>query len=400
MRWSEVWRIGLLPGALAGLIGGLAFGVTMAEMGLLPTIAQMVRLPTEIDAAAVGFVLLLVVGAVLGAGFGALVWYQRPGAGETLFWGLVYGTFWWYLGPLTLLPLLQGDGLTWDVNSAQMAFPVLLGLVLYGATTGLALVFLQWERHSPVITENFNGGTLLRGVLAGLLAAGLLGAALSAQGQLLASTAMPTGGSHLAAWLVTLAIGLLAGGGFALLYPRSTDGAGAGLIRGTVYGFFWWLVGALTLVPLFGGAGLPWSLDEVRVSFATLPGYLLFGAALALLYQWLCALVHLLFSDYVGGRDEEGVGTQGLRIVGQSVLAGLAGGLLFSLIMLRIGFLPNVANLIGAASAVAGFFVHLGIAVLIGTSYGVLFRRQSYEILARPWAGECPTASSGRFWGP
>ena len=146
MKWSGVWRTGLLPGALAGLVGGLVFGVTMSEMGLLPAIAQIVR----VDSAAVGFILVLALAAVLGAGFGALVWYQRPGAGETLFWGLVYGTFWWYLGPLTLLPLLQGEGLTWDVASAQAAFPYFLGLVLYGGATALAIVFLQWWRRGDV----------------------------------------------------------------------------------------------------------------------------------------------------------------------------------------------------------------------------------------------------------
>ena len=55
----------------------------------------------------------------------------------------------------------------------------------------------------------------------------------------------------------------------------------------------------------------------------------------------------------------------------------MVGGLLFGLVMFQTGFLPNVANLFGTTSAVAGFFVHLGIAVLIGTSNGVLFRRQS-----------------------
>lgn len=394
MKWSQVWRTGLLPGALAGLAGGLVFGVTMYERGQLPTIAQLVRPVTGIDSAVAGFILVLVVAGVLGAGFGSLVWYQRPGAGETLFWGLVYGIFWWYLGPLSLLPLLQGDGLTWDLASAQAAFPYFPGLVLYGGATGLALVFLQRWRRESAGALHARAGALWRGGLAGLLAAGLLGAALNAQGQLLASTAMPAGAPQFAAWLIILVIGLLAGGGFALLYPSPAGGAGAGLIRGTAYGFFWWVAGALTLVPLFGGAGLTWSLDEVRVSFATLPGYLLFGAAVALFYQWLGALVHLLFSDYEGSSDEEGVGTQGLRILGRSVLAGLVGGLLFSLVMLQIGFLPNVASLIGATSALAGFFVHLGIAVLIGTSYGVLFQHQSYDIgSALGWG-----VSYGFFW--
>ena len=60
--------------------------------------------------------------------------------------------------------------------------------------------------------------------------------------------------------MVTLVIGLLAGLGFARLYPSPTNGAGAGLIHGAVYGFFWWVVGALTLVPLFSGAGLQGSM--------------------------------------------------------------------------------------------------------------------------------------------
>ena len=340
MNWSEVWRTGILTGVLAGIAGGLVLGITMAKLGMLPAMGQVVR----VDTALVGFLLLLVVAAATGAGFGLLVWYQRPGAGETLVWGLVYGTFWWYLGPLTLLPLLRGHGLTWDVNSALAAFPVLLGLVLYGATTGLVLVLLQWRRHSSIVTRHFGTGTLVRGGLAGLLAAGLLGAALNSQGQLLATTAPSSGGSPLVAWLVTLVIGLLAGGGFALLYSNPPDGAGAGLIRGTAYGFFWWVVGPLTLVPLLGGASLTWSVEGVQSVFAALPGYLLFGAAVALFYQWLGALGRFLFSDFVPGGDEEGVGTRGLRIVGRSVLAGLVGGLLFSLVMLQIGFLPAVGQ--------------------------------------------------------
>ncbi len=105
-NWSGVWWTGMFPGLLAGVAGGLVLAVTMAGLGMLPTMSQLVR----VDTALVGFLLLLGVAALLGAGFGALIWYQRPGAGETLVWGLVYGAFWWYLGPLTLLPLLRGQG--------------------------------------------------------------------------------------------------------------------------------------------------------------------------------------------------------------------------------------------------------------------------------------------------
>ena len=390
MKWSEFLRGGILPGGLAGLAGGAVFGITMSDLGLLPAFAQLVRT----DSSLVGFVVLMVVAAIVGAGFGALVWYQRPSVGETLFWGLAYGVFWWYLGPLTLMPLLQGDGLTWDVSSAQVAFPFLLGHVLYGGTTGLALVFLQWRRYLRSGNLYVTGGAVLRGGLAGLLGAGLLGVMLNEQDQLLAFAAMVESDSVSVAWLPTLLTGVLAGFVFSLLYPHPAEGAGAGFVRGMVYGFFWWVLGGLTLVPLLSGAGLAWPLEEVRQSFVTLPAYFFFGTTVALFYQWFGALVRLLFSDFVVGSHQEGVGTQGLRIVARSILGGLVGGLVFSLIMLQTDFLSNVADLIGSSSSLAGFFVHLGIATLIGTSYGLLFRRQSYDVgSALGWG-----VSYGFFW--
>ena len=128
MTLSGFWAAGILSGATAGLVGGLVFGLVMLDTGLLPTVAQLVR----VDSPVVGFVVHMFVAAIIGAGFGVLVWHQLPSAGETLFWGLAYGTFWWYLGPLTLLPLMSGGGLTWDLGSAQEALPALLGHVLYG----------------------------------------------------------------------------------------------------------------------------------------------------------------------------------------------------------------------------------------------------------------------------
>ena len=390
MTFSEVAKTGLLPGALAGLLGGLIFGVTMSELDRMPEFGELLRS----DSSVAGFVVAIAVGSILGAGYGLLVCYQRPGAGETLFWGLVYGVFWWYLGSLTLQPLLEGDGLTWDVLSAQSEFPVLLGLILYGACTGLALLLFRWKSQARAHLMDVTTGALVRGMLAGLFAASILAAALNSQGELLTFASMTSNDPEIAAWFITLLIGLVAGLGYALLYPNPIDGTGTGLIRGTAYGFFWWVVGGLTVVPLISGAGLTWSLDDVRLVSAILPGYVLFGAAVVLFYRWLGSLVSLLFSDDFGSRAEEGVGTQGLRIIGRSVLAGLAGGLVFSLVMFQIDFLPNVADLVGSTSPVAGFFVHLVIATLVGMSYGLLFRQHSYDIgSALGWG-----VSYGFFW--
>ena len=101
-----------------------------------------------------------------------------------------------------------------------------------------------------------------------------------------------------------------------------------------------------------------------------------------------------LFSDAISRHDDEGVRTQGARAVGRGALAGLVGGLLFTVVMLQIGFLPSVAGLIGSTSALTGFLVHLIIANLIGISYGFLFRRQSYDVgSALGWG-----VSFGFFW--
>ena len=179
---------------------------------------------------------------------------------------------------------------------------------------------------------------------------------------------------------MTVFVGLLAGIVFALLYPRPTESAGAGLVRGAMYGFLWWVVAPLSVLPALGGSDLPWHVDDVREVFQTLPAYVLFGAAMSVFYQWLGVLVRLLFSDAVAGAEQEGIGTQGLFALGRGIVAGFIGGLVFTGIMVKTGALGDVANLVRVSSPASGFVVHLVIANIVGASYGLLFRGQSYDI--------------------
>lgn len=61
------------------------------------------------------------------------------------------------------------------------------------------------------------------------------------------------------------------------------------------------------------------------------------------------------------------------RRVVYGVLGGLTGGLLFGPIMAISGVLPYVAMLIGQTDEGIGFGVHMGIALLFGSWFGLIF---------------------------
>lgn len=239
-----------------------------------------------------------------------------------------------------------------------------------------------------------SAASLLKGGLSGLLAAWMLGAILSAQGQLDAFVGGMAPDSRAQLWLVVLMVGALAGIGFSALYPSPKESVGAGLIRGTIFGFLCWVVLPLSVLPELLSGTLLWRLDQVRGVFASFPAYVLFGAATAVFYQWLRVVLNVLFSETSAMGEEDGLGAQGLRAMGRGVVAGLVGGLVFTGIMVKIGALPRVAGLVDSTSPVAGFFVHLGIAVVVGATYGLFFRRQSYDAgSALGWG-----ASYGFIW--
>ena len=139
MKWTGVVDTGVPAGVAGGLAGGVVFGAAMVDLGALPSVASLVRVDSEV----VGFAVHMVIAAVVGGGLGVLVWHQRPSAGETVIWGLVYGTLWWFIGTLTLHPLFSGNPLAWDAVSVRGSFPALLGHILYGATSGLAIALIR-----------------------------------------------------------------------------------------------------------------------------------------------------------------------------------------------------------------------------------------------------------------
>ncbi len=55
------------------------------------------------------------------------------------------GLVWWFLGHLTLFPVLLGKPFVWTTEAATLGLPSLIGHLGYGAAT--AIVFMLFERR-------------------------------------------------------------------------------------------------------------------------------------------------------------------------------------------------------------------------------------------------------------
>ena len=121
-------------GIYGGLAGGVVFGAMMGMMGMLSMIGNMLGIPTAWG----GFVVHMLISAFIGGTFALLVHWTgwRAGVGT----GLAYGSLWWVLGPLTLMPLMMGMelGVNWNIGAIMQAMPSLMGHLVFGGILGWA----------------------------------------------------------------------------------------------------------------------------------------------------------------------------------------------------------------------------------------------------------------------
>lgn len=69
------------------------------------------------------------------------------------------------------------------------------------------------------------------------------------------------------------------------------------------------------------------------------------------------------------------------------VIGGLAGGIVFGLLMQMMGMIGMVAQLVGSSSPAVGWVVHLAISAFIGASFAVLLGAFSKTIVPAALAG-------------
>ncbi len=332
-------------------------------------------------------------GVVLGAVYGLLfALLARPRAGSPgagLLWGLGFALLMWLIGPAGLFPLLNGMPQMGMLDTARTHFPELVAYLLcFGMPLGLALgtwgalrpaadrVAFSWPR--AIVVGGFAGviggwafGKWMEQVNFYPLIAGILSSNDRALGV----------GLH-------FVIAVVIGASFGILFQRDVRHAGSSLGWGMAYGIFWWFLGPLTLLPLLTRQWPDWSYAHASDLFGSLVGHIIYGLLVGLIYAVIDRLWVAFFHDTDPlNREVEGPGTRTLQTLGWGALAALTGGLVFSLVMVQIGFLPRVAALAHGSSPLLGFVVHLAISALIGGTFGILFHY------------EAPTAGAGIAWG-
>ena len=139
-----------LVGGFAGLVGGLLFGFWLTHTGMFPALASIVGSTSSTP----GVAIHLASSIGIGASFGVLFARISRGTISSLLWGLVYGFLWWFLGPLSLMPLLMGMGLFWDAATISQSLPSLYGHLVFGGVMGVSYavvvddVLLVWGRDA------------------------------------------------------------------------------------------------------------------------------------------------------------------------------------------------------------------------------------------------------------
>lgn len=361
----SAWLITLFLCATAGLFGGLVL--------MTVTSATWITGP--------------VFGVVYGLLFVLLFSKHTTGAGSGLLWGLGYALLLWLAavtGPLVISAALASPG---EFQTNRDSFPDLVGYVLcFGAPLGLTLG--SRAAKSAADAPFSIGRAMVAGTLAGLAGGWVFGKWMAQVNFYPLIAGLMGSHSRMLGESLHFLFAVVIGVSFAFLFQREVRGLGSSMTCGVAYGIFWWFLGPLTILPLWMRRRPDWSNEHASDLFGSLVGHILYGVAIGLIYAAIDRLwVRFMTDSDPIRREPEGPGVRLIRAVEWGAAAGIAGGLLYAIVLAATGSWGQIASVAGGMSPVAGFALHILISILLGASYGILFQR------------EAPNVVSGIAWG-
>ena len=325
----------------------------------------------------------MVIGGAFGVFFGIFLVRRATSAGAGLIWGLAAAFLMWLVAPTGLLPLFtRGAHSMAELGDTRDQFPLLVGyLVCLGMPVGLVLGIRGAVRSDTADTQSNWTRAMVAGGLAGLLGGFIFDRWMSAGEFFPLLSGLSDLPSRTSSLTVQFLIAVLMGVIFGLLFQRDVRSYGSCMGWGVGYATLWWFLGPLTLFPLFSRTPLDWSSESASAMFGALVGHILYGLILGVSYATLDKIwVRLFIQSDPLNREAHGPGLRVLQSLGWGALAGLAGGIVSSPIMLKTGVLTKVAGVDTSFTNSHGLLVHLLVSALIGMTFGLLFRNESSNL--------------------
>jgi uncharacterized membrane protein YagU involved in acid resistance len=288
------WGRAVVAGGLAGTLSGLIFSRWMYEGDFFPLLAGFGELSSRHTAVIFHFAIALLIGAT----FGLLFQRDIHSYGSSMGWGLGYAMLWWFLGQLTLLPVLSGKPIDWSADRGSQLFGSLVGHIIYGLILGVIYAGFDrfWLRlfiqSDPLNREREGPGFRLLRSLQWGAAAGLAGGLVSSPIMLATGILPKVAGLGVAVsipmgLLLHLLIGALLGMSYGLLFRNEGPNPGWGASWGWLFGMIWWYLGPMTLLPLMLTGECDWTVDAASTLLPSLLGHLVYGAVTALVFLHL-----------------------------------------------------------------------------------------------------------------
>jgi hypothetical protein len=288
------WGRAAVAGGLSGTLSGFVFSRWMYAGNFFPLLAGYGEMNSRHWAVVFHFAMALAIGAT----FGLLFQRDIRSYGSSMGWGLGYAILWWFLGQLTILPVLAGTGVDWSAGRGSQLFGSLVGHIIYGLILGVVYAGIDrlWVRlfiqSDPLNREREGPGFRLLRSLEWGAAAGLAGALVSSP-FLAATNILPkvaglgSGVSPLAGFLLHLLIGALLGMSYGFLFRHESPNLALGASWGWLFGMIWWYLGPMTLLPLMLTGECDWSAEAASGLLPSLLGHLAYGAVTAFAFLLL-----------------------------------------------------------------------------------------------------------------
>src|SRR6516162_8431236 len=276
------WGRAVAAGGLAGTISGLAFSGWEYAGGYLPLLGGLPDFQSQARAVIMHFLVALLIGSI----FGILFQRDVRGYGSSMGWGLGFGIFLWFFGPLTVFPIVGRQPLDWSAEQGTALFGS-LGFILGTIYAFLDRIWVRLFIQSDPLNREPEGLGLhfLRsigwGALAGLVGGMVSLPVMAATGILPKIAGLDSSVGGVRGVVLHLLVSAGVGMTYGLLYRNEASSLGLGIPWGFLFGLIWWYVGPLTLLPLLLTGVYDWRASAASALLPSLIGHLIYGGATA-----------------------------------------------------------------------------------------------------------------------